>query len=92
VTRAAISGTFTTQSRDIYDDQLVQRSLVVVNATVLPGNSGSPLFVDARVAGMIFSRSLTQNATAYAVTPATVRTAIEHAGSAAVSTGACVSD
>jgi len=91
VTPAAVAAVIDALGRDIYDTSLVHRSLVVVSADVQPGNSGSPLLVNGRVAGMIFSRSLSNASTAYAVTPGTIAAATGRAGDSAVTTGACLS-
>jgi uncharacterized membrane protein required for colicin V production len=91
VAPAAVAGTIEALGRDIYNSGLVERRLVVVTATVRPGNSGSPVLVGGQVAAMVFSRSLTTASTAYAVDPGTLREQVDRAGSAAVSTGGCVS-
>ena len=90
VTPSVVGGHLTATSRDIYNKVSFTRSMLVIAGVVQPGNSGSPVFVSGRVVGVIFSKSLSQRATAYAV-PADVATAFVRAstGTAAVSTGAC---
>lgn len=78
--RAAIDGEITAQGRDIYDNGLVTRPLLVVHATVQPGNSGSPLLVRGSVAGLIFSRSVAQPSVAYAVPASVVARDVAKAG------------
>ena len=70
----AISGELSGQARDIYDTKLFNRTVLVVNAAVAPGNSGSPVFVSGRVVGVIFSKSLSQAVTAYAIPVKTLKT------------------
>jgi uncharacterized membrane protein required for colicin V production len=87
-----ISGQITAQSRDIYDQNLFNRTVLVLYANVQPGNSGSPVIVNEHVAGVLFSKSLSQTATAYAIPAATV----EHdlaltPASGTASTKSCVS-
>ena len=53
---SVISGQITAQSRDIYDQNLFDRTVLVLYANVEPGNSGSPVIVNGHVAGVL-SRS-----------------------------------
>ena len=46
---------------------LVTRPIYAVTASVLPGNSGSPLVAGNAAIGMVFSRSLNQSDLAYAI-------------------------
>ncbi len=69
---SVISGQITAQSRDIYDENLFDRTVLVLYANVEPGNSGSPVLVNEHVAGVLFSKSLSQSSTAYAIPAATV--------------------
>lgn len=90
VTPSVVSRHLTATSRDIYNSVSFSRSMLEIAGVVQPGNSGSPVFVSGQVVGVIFSKSLSQRATAYAV-PADVaanfvRTAT---GTVPVSTGAC---
>lgn len=89
---AGVEGMITAQGRDIYNNQLVTRSLIVVSVKVEPGNSGSPLFVAGDVAGIIFSRSTNDSQTAYAIPASVVTSELTHVkAGVTVSTGACVS-
>lgn len=89
---SVISGQITAQSRDIYDQNLFNRTVLVLYANVQPGNSGSPVIVNEHVAGVLFSKSLSQSSTAYAIPAATVEhdLALTPARGAA-STKSCVS-
>jgi S1-C subfamily serine protease len=64
---AGIAGTLTAEGRDIYGSGLVDRAIYAVTALVRPGNSGSPVLVDGKAVGMVFSRSLSQSNTGYAL-------------------------
>jgi S1-C subfamily serine protease len=80
---SVISGQITAQSRDIYDQNLFDRTVIVLFANVEPGNSGSPVIVNGHVAGVLFSKSLSEASTAYAIPAKTV----EHDLSLTPSTG-----
>jgi S1-C subfamily serine protease len=47
--------------------------VLVVYSNIEPGNSGSPVIVRGFVAGVVFSKSLSQSETAYAIPIATVQ-------------------
>lgn len=89
---SVISGQITAQSRDIYDQNLFNRTVLVLYANVQPGNSGSPVIVNEHVAGVLFSKSLSQSSTAYAIPAATVEHDLALTPSrGAASTKSCVS-
>ena len=70
------------------------REIYSLAAIVQPGNSGGPLLdTNGRVVGVIFAKSLEDNATGYALTLAEARPVLDEATSAGapVATGACVS-
>jgi trypsin-like peptidase/colicin V production protein len=88
---AGVAGALTAQGRDIYGGGLADRAIYAVTSTVLPGNSGSPLVTGNAAAGMVFSRSLSQPALAYAIQASALVpevAAASHA-TAAVGSGAC---
>jgi S1-C subfamily serine protease len=92
-TPSAFAGLITARSRDLYGGPTFDRSLLVLNASVQPGNSGSPVFVDGRVIGIVVSRSTSQDSTAYAVPSAVIRADLAKVNFAAtVSTGACIAN
>ena len=70
---AIVRGEITASSRDIYSTTSFSRTVLVVNAQIAPGSSGSPVFVGGRVVGVIFARSYGQQLTAYAVPASIVR-------------------
>jgi len=88
---AGVAESFLAQGRDIYGGSLVTRPIYAVTATVLPGNSGSPLVAGGRAIGMVFSRSLTQTDLAYAIEASALVPEVRRAqlSPAAASTGAC---
>jgi uncharacterized membrane protein required for colicin V production len=89
---SVISGEITAQSRDIYDQNLFNRTVLVLYANVDPGNSGSPVIVNEHVAGVLFSKSLSQSSTAYAIPATTVEHDLARTpASGSASTKSCVS-
>ena len=72
ISPSIISGEITAQSRDIYDKETFDRTVLVVYSNIEPGNSGSPVLVGGDVTGVVFSKSLSQDETAYAIPAATV--------------------
>jgi trypsin-like peptidase/colicin V production protein len=66
---AVVDGSFTAEGRDIYNANLVQRQIYVLQSHVRPGNSGGPL-VDRQghVLGLVFATSASQPDQAYALT------------------------
>lgn len=72
ISPSIINGEITAESRDIYDKSTFTRTVLVVYANIEPGNSGSPLLVHGDVAGVVFSKSLSQSETAYAIPVSTV--------------------
>ena len=66
---AVIDGSVRAQGRDIYNQNLVERQIWVVEATVRPGNSGGPLVdLRGRAVGLIFAASSSEPHRAYALT------------------------
>lgn len=88
---AAVRDAYRAVGRDIYGTRLVTRSIVELQATVRPGNSGGPFVLpDGRVAGMVFARSVRADGTGYALPASALRAALVNAtGSRAISTGGC---
>jgi uncharacterized membrane protein required for colicin V production len=90
VSPAAIDGTLRAQGRDIYNNALFVRDLLVLSAAVQPGNSGSPVLVRGHVVGLVFSRSTSQSSVAYAVpSRVLVRDFSQVSRTRALSAGAC---
>ena len=69
----------------------VTREIYSLRTTVLPGNSGGPLFdTSGKVVGVVFARSTTDDQTGYALTLTEAQPVIDQAGaSTPVSSGAC---
>ena len=88
---AIVRGEITAEGRDIYDSTSFRRTVLVVNAQVKPGNSGSPVLVGSRVVGVIFANSYGQRLTAYAVPADVVVRDVARASSRPVSTQSCLS-
>jgi S1-C subfamily serine protease len=72
ISPSVIDGQITAESRDIYSKQTFDRTVLVVYSNIEPGNSGSPVMVRGFVVGVVFSKSLSQGETAYAIPASTV--------------------
>jgi S1-C subfamily serine protease len=88
---AGIAGAFVAEGRDIYGGTTVNRAIYAITADVRPGNSGSPLLVHGAAIGMVFSRSLSQSNTGYALRASTLLRDLHRAERARrpVGSGAC---
>lgn len=88
---AGVEGAFLAVGRDIYGANLVTRQVYAIASKVLPGNSGSPLLVAGGAIGMVFSRSLSQSGTGYALRASGLASDVQRARSArgSVGDGAC---
>jgi len=79
-TAAVVNGEVRAQGRDIYGQQLVVRSIWIIQARVEPGNSGWPLVdLNGNVIGVIFAASTSSPGNAYALTDAEVQPDIDQA-------------
>jgi S1-C subfamily serine protease len=89
---AVVNGQVRAEGRDIYGQNLVVRSIWIIQAKVLPGNSGGPLVdLDGNVIGVIFAASTSLEGQAYALTDAEVQSDIDKAQgrTAATQVGPC---
>jgi S1-C subfamily serine protease len=89
---AVVNGQVRAEGRDIYGQNLVVRSIWIMQAEVQPGNSGGPLVdLEGNVVGVIFAASTSQPGQAYALTDAEVQADIDKAQgrTAAVPIGPC---
>lgn len=61
------------RGRDIYNDRLVTRQILVMESLVRPGNSGGPLIdLQGQVLGLVFAASSSNSNQAYALTNAEI--------------------
>jgi S1-C subfamily serine protease len=66
---AVIDTQTTAKGRDIYNQNLVDRQIFILESRVVPGNSGGPLVdLQGRVLGMVFAASSSNSEQAYALT------------------------
>ena len=88
---AQLRGSITGLGRDIYNQDLLTRTYLVVAAQISPGNSGSPVLVGSTVAGVIVSKSLSQPQIAYAIPAGVVASALARVpANVSAGTRACV--
>jgi S1-C subfamily serine protease len=95
VDAAGVMALFEAQGRDIYGEGLNLRNVYEIDALVRPGNSGGPLVLpDGKVAGVVFSRSTTDQNVGYALASPAVLTRVDEAAKVTnpVGTGPCTSD
>lgn len=90
VAPAVVDQQVSAEGRDIYNQNLVVRQILVIGSTVKPGNSGGPLVdLQGNVLGMVFAASTSDSNRAYALTDGEIAPDLQ-AGvgrTAAVSTG-----
>jgi uncharacterized membrane protein required for colicin V production len=94
VVGGAVRGTVEAVGRDIYSQGLVTRQILVLQADVIPGNSGGPFVnLSGQVLGIVFAKSLVTTNEGYALSAAEVLPEISHnlADTTRAGTGACVS-
>jgi S1-C subfamily serine protease len=91
---AAVRGTENAQGHDIYGQGLVTRRIEVLQASVIPGNSGGPVVDrEGTVIGLVFAASTLDNGEGYALTPSQISADITRGVSSVrqVSTQDCTS-
>jgi S1-C subfamily serine protease len=89
---AVVVDSMTAVGQNIYGQGSVSRAVYQLGANVQPGNSGGPLVTaDGRVAGIVFAKSVNQDAVGYALVWNEVAAEVDAARTltAAVPTGAC---
>lgn len=93
VVPGAVRGSIEAVGRDIYSSALVSRQVLILQAVVIPGNSGGPFVnLDGKVLGIVFAKSLVTSDEGYALSSAEVEPSIENnlGDTKPVSTEACV--
>ncbi len=89
---AAVLEEFTAIGRNIYNEGRTARDVYMIQATVVPGNSGGPLVdLNGNVIGVVFAASVSHDSTGYALSAPKVITEINQARAAnqPVGTGSC---
>jgi len=93
VVPGAIRGQLDAVGRDIYSNAIVTREIFVLQASVIPGNSGGPFVnLQGQVVGVVFAKSLVVPGEGYALTAGEILPDITQGESntGAVSTQSCV--
>jgi S1-C subfamily serine protease len=93
VVPGAIRGQIDAVGRDIYSNQIVSRQIYVLQASVIPGNSGGPFVsLQGQVLGVVFAKSAVTSDEGYALTASEILPDITEGESATapVSTQSCV--
>jgi uncharacterized membrane protein required for colicin V production len=84
-------GELTGAGRGIYNQTLFLKTVLDLEVNVNPGNSGSPVLVGGRVAGIVESKSLSQTSTGYAIPDSVIRSDLAATpASGSVSTQTCL--
>ncbi|MGC2176509.1 MAG: CvpA family protein [Acidimicrobiales bacterium] len=84
-------GELTGAGRGIYDETLFIKSVLDLEVNVNPGNSGSPVLVGGRVAGIVESKSISQTSTGYAIPEDVIKSDLAKTpAKGSVSTQACL--
>jgi len=88
---AGLSQQFEARGRDIYNQDIITRTVYELQTVVESGNSGGPVVrPDGTVIGLIFARSQTNDHIGYALTSPDIIKSLERASDAReVSTGQC---
>ncbi len=93
VVPGAIRGQIQAVGRDIYSQGLVSRQIYVIEASVIPGNSGGPFVnLQGQVLGVVFAKSLVTTDEGYALTASEIAPDLARGerNTAPVSTESCV--
>lgn len=93
VVPGAIRGQIQAVGRDIYSQGLVSRQIYILQASVIPGNSGGPFVnLQGQVLGVVFAKSLVTSDEGYALTASEIAPDLARGerDTAPVSTQGCV--
>jgi S1-C subfamily serine protease len=90
---AVVTRRVTADIGDIYDQPGAVRQILVLNATLIPGDSGSPMVNRAgQVVGVAFATASLRRATSFAVASEELAPVLAQPRGGAVSTGPCLED
>jgi S1-C subfamily serine protease len=90
---ARVTRRVTADIGDIYDQPGATRQILVLNATLIPGDSGSPMVNSAgQVVGVAFATASLRRATSFAVASEELAPVLAQPRTAPVSTGPCLED
>jgi len=78
VAPAIVDGSLSAQGRDIFEEDLVSRQIVVIEADVRPGDSGGPLVDnEGRLLGVVYAASTSQAGRGYALSLSEVQPVLD---------------
>jgi S1-C subfamily serine protease len=87
-----VEGQLSGNGRNFYNQDLEERTFLALEVNVEPGNSGSPVLVGGRVAGVLESYSQSERSTAYAIPNSIVQADIARTpATGTASTESCLS-
>ena len=87
-----VEGQLSGDGRNFYNQDLEERTFLALEVNVEPGNSGSPVLVGGRVAGVLESYSQSERSTAYAIPNSIVQADIARTpATGTASTESCLS-
>ncbi len=90
---AGVTGSYPATGRDIYNQAVIDRTIIELRAAIQPGDSGGPLILpDGTIGGLVFAESRTDPSVGYALTPTAVAVAVRPAigRTAGVDVGPCI--
>ncbi len=90
---AGVTGSYPATGRDIYNQAVIDRTIIELRAAIQPGDSGGPLILpDGTIGGLVFAESRTDSSVGYALTPTAVAVAVRPAigRTSRVDVGPCI--
>lgn len=90
---AGVAGSYPATGRDIYNQSVIDRTIIELRAAIRPGDSGGPLILpDGTIGGIVFAESRTDSTVGYALTPTAVAAEVRPAvgRTSSVDVGPCI--
>ncbi len=77
---AGVTGSYPATGRDIYNQAIIDRTIIELRASIRPGDSGGPLILpDGTIGGIVFAESRADATVGYALTPSAVAVVVRPA-------------